>query len=197
MTKQASTQKSESTFWFRMSYPKIFLAILSAVLVTCTEREDERSVDPVADGRFQLTIPNTFTLTDPIPEGDQWLKTFREGNGYKPEWETWVWRLTDIDVAPGIKVYARDSDERQFFVTGCDKFELLSVDFQVSEVGETGFYSGEHNVKLSPSGNYIVCLAENPRAFLHGLPIDDEVKRGGDWVMRFEGDTAIWHPAGR
>ncbi|MFC7339683.1 hypothetical protein ACFQY0_21035 [Haloferula chungangensis] len=168
-------------------------ALLACCLSCCSERRPAGGAE--GGSSFSLTIPESFTLADPIPQDDEWLKTFREGNGYESTWETWVWRLTNIEVAPGIQVYARDRDERQFLVTGCDEFQLLSVDFRISEIGETGFYSGEHNVKLTPSKNYIVCLAANPHAFLHGLPIDDKVKRNGDWIVSFEDDTVNWHKA--
>jgi len=99
--------------------------------------------------------------------------------------------LTDIKLAPGIRVYARDSEERQFLFTGFEDFELLSIDFRTSSVEHCGFWSGEHNVKLTPSQRYIVCLAENPRSYLWGTVIDHEFK-GEGWVVDFDGDTARW-----
>lgn len=168
----------------------VIIAIFSILITGCSKQSVEEVANEVTE--FKLTIPNSYSLAEPISEDDQWLKTFREGNGYQDEWETWVWRLTDITIADGIKVYARNLDEKQFLVTGCDEFSLLSVDFRISEVGETGFYSGEHNVKLTPSGNYIVCLAQNPSVYIHGLPINCKVKRNGDWAFQFEELSVIW-----
>jgi len=174
------------TFGKNEGMKKSLLMIICFCILSCKKNDDQKAMER------NFIKPSSYTLVDPIPKNDEWLSSFQKNNGYKDEWETWVWRLTDINSGSGIKVYARNSDEEQFLLTGYDHEEpILIVDYQSKQVSSTGYYSGEHNVKLSPSENYIVCLVENPRSFLSGVALDFELK-GGHWFVTFDGDKVTW-----
>ena len=170
------------------------VGLLVFLTCSCQEKSSNQggvSTASVIQDSYALRVPAEFEIAPPIPTNDEWLITFKDRNGFTPGWEAWIWRLTDIEVAPGIQVYARDHEEQQFLLTGCERFEVLTIDFRFSHIGDAGFWTSGHNVKRSPSGRYIVCLAQNPQQYFHGVQIDDGVKRSG-WEVAFSEREVSW-----
>lgn len=184
------------SLYFNMKH---IITILILCFISCS-KEDSIKVEHVgshselAPRYYSLRQSQTYQLAPPIPEGDQWLVSYQDKNGYSDGWETWVWRLTSIEVGEGVRVYARGYEESQFLISGCFDGELMCVNFEENWIGRGGFYyGGTHQVALSPSGNYLVCITSTPRAFLHnGVALDCPCKTKGSWRWSIDEGVAQW-----
>ena len=150
---------------------------------------------PDSEVLYTFVIPEKYSLVKPIPEGDQWLSSYKKNHKYSEDsWETWVWRLTNIDVGENIKVYARDQGETQFFVYGYPELPELFIDYKFKRVDIAGYSGGDHITTVSPSRNYVVCITNNPRNYMHGLSISNGVWKNpkGLWSFSFSGNKVTW-----
>ena len=175
----------------------ILIAFSVFVLAACrTDEIQTEEVKPQVLLSYQLDRSQEYTLVAPIPEGDQWLSSFKKAHGYGKGWQTWVWRKSSIKLGSGATVYARNQKEVQFLVTGLGGIKSgdICINFRNKNIGWEWGGSGMHITSVSPSKNYIVTITKNPHAFLSdGMSLKERHKADFGWDFEFVGDVArLW-----
>ncbi len=169
-----------------------FLILLSTLFfISCQKDNPDPKATDKPNPKLTFTFDRSvkYTLAPPIKEGDKWVESFKKGHGYASEWETWVWRKTNIDIGKGITVYARAVNETQFLIEGIPDLDDICIDFKDTDIGEDWSFGASHTGSKTPSGNYIVVIPDNPRLHLAaGMSLKERYKTDRGWDYKFNGD---------